>query len=68
MSNLIVIGGQKQKLASQQAQLDDDKLVSDAIAASMGTDGKVDKGSLENAYLQLGGNNLENFRVPQRTG
>ena len=59
MSDLIVIGGQKQKLASQQAKLDDDKLVSDAIAASIGTDGKVDKGSLENAYLQLGGNNLE---------
>lgn len=63
MSDLISIGDQRQKRAIEQDKLEnkkaDDKLVSDAIAASMGTDGKVDKGSLENAYLQLGGNNLE---------
>tara|TARA_R110002012_G_scaffold8674_4_gene39948 strand:+ start:152 stop:937 length:786 start_codon:yes stop_codon:yes gene_type:complete len=63
MSDLISIGNKRQKMASEQDELEnkkaDDKLVLDAIAASTGTGGKVDKGSLENAYLQLGGNNLE---------
>lgn len=63
MSDLISIGDQRQKRAIEQDKLEnkkaDDKLVLDAIAASTGTDGKVDKGSLENAYVQLGGNNLE---------
>ncbi len=63
MSDLITIGGQRQKqeiLASEfEASKADEEALQKAISVNIDTEGNLDKSGLESAYLEFGGTNLK---------
>ena len=63
MSDLITIGGQRQKqeiLTSEfEASKADEEALQKAISVNITPEGTIDKSGLESSYLQLGGTNLK---------
>ena len=81
MSDLITIGGQRQKqeiLASEfEASKADEEALQKAISVNITPEGTLDKSGLESSYLELGGTNLKvldlfkepgEVKVDQETG
>lgn len=63
MSDLITIGGQRQKqeiLTSEfEASKADEEALQKAISVNIDTEGNLDKSGVESAYLEFGGTNLK---------
>ena len=72
MSDLITIGGQRQKQEILESEFEasraDEEALQKAISVNIDTEGNLDKSGLESAYLEFGGTNLKALDLFKEAG